>query len=78
VFILISGDCNSIKGGGGQTPFEGDRTFVEVATGGNTFSRREVTLGLSDGIHVQIKSGLSAEESIKVQTVSEKVRSSAP
>ena len=57
--------------------FEGEKTFVEVATGANTFSRREVTLGLSDGIHVQIKSGLSAGESIKVQTVSEKVRSPA-
>ncbi len=57
--------------------FEEDKTFVEVGTGGNQFSRREVTLGLSDGIHVQIKSGLSAGESIKVQTVSEKVRSPA-
>ncbi len=58
--------------------FEGEKTFVEVATGPNTFTRREVKLGLSDGIHVQITSGLSAAESIKVQTVSEKVRSSSP
>jgi HlyD family secretion protein len=54
--------------------FEGEKTIVEVATGPNTFTRRDVVLGLSDGIHVQIKSGLSVGESIKVQTVSEKVR----
>jgi HlyD family secretion protein len=58
--------------------FESEKTFVEVATGPAAFSKREVTLGLSDGIHVQVKSGLSADESIKVQTVSEKVRSTAP
>lgn len=49
--------------------FEGDRTFVEVRTGGNRFARREVTLGLSDGIHVQIKSGLAPEEYVKVQAL---------
>jgi len=54
--------------------FEGEKTLVEVATGPNKLSRREVVLGLSDGIHVQVKSGLSAGESIKVQTVNEKVR----
>jgi HlyD family secretion protein len=54
--------------------FEGDKAFVEVAEGANKFAKREVVLGLSDGIYVQVKSGLSAEESIKVQTVSEKVR----
>ena len=54
--------------------FEGDKAFVEVAEGANKFAKREVVLGLSDGIHVQVKSGLSADESIKVQTVSEKVR----
>ncbi len=57
--------------------FEGEKAFVEVAAGVNKFSKREVTLGLSDGIHVQIKSGLSDGESIKVQTVNEKVRSPA-
>jgi HlyD family secretion protein len=58
--------------------FEGGKTFVEVAAGPNTFARREVKLGLSDGIHVQITSGLSVGESIKDETVSEKVRSSSP
>jgi len=54
--------------------FEGEKAYVEVATGPNKFAKRFVELGLSDGIHVQIKSGLSAGESVKVQTVNEKVR----
>ena len=54
--------------------FEGDKAFVEVAEGANKFAKRELVLGLSDDIHVEVKSGISAGESIKVQTVSEKVR----
>ncbi|HET6449890.1 MAG TPA: efflux RND transporter periplasmic adaptor subunit [Spirochaetia bacterium] len=55
--------------------FEGEKTFVEVQTGPNVFLKRPVELGVSDGIHVQVKSGLSSSDVIKVQTVSEKVRS---
>jgi len=40
--------------------------FVEVATGDQKFERRDVELGISDGIHVEIKSGISAEDKIKV------------
>ncbi|HUI71948.1 MAG TPA: efflux RND transporter periplasmic adaptor subunit [Spirochaetia bacterium] len=54
--------------------FEGEKTFVEVATGPKTFRKQEVRLGVSDGIHVQITSGLSSGEAIKIQTVSDKVR----
>lgn len=54
--------------------FEGDKAFVEVAEGAEKFAKREVALGLSDGINVQVKSGLSAGDSVKAQTVSEKVR----
>lgn len=54
--------------------FEGGKTFVEVATGPSMFRKQEVKLGISDGIHVQITSGLSAGEPIKVQTVNDKVR----
>jgi len=58
--------------------FQDDKTFVEVPAGPHAFTRREVTLGVSDGIHVQITSGLTADEPIKVQTVNENVRSPAP
>lgn len=40
--------------------------FVEVATGEQQFERREVELGVSDGIFVEIKNGVSKDDRIKV------------
>lgn len=40
--------------------------FVEVETGDQEFERREVELGISDGINVEIKSGISGDDKIKV------------
>lgn len=40
--------------------------FVEVATGEQQFERRDVELGISDGIHVEIKSGIAVDDKIKV------------
>jgi HlyD family secretion protein len=42
------------------------KPFVEIATGDQQFERRDVELGISDGIHVEIKSGIGADEKIKV------------
>lgn len=42
------------------------KPFVEIATGDQEFERRDVELGISDGITAQIKSGLSETEDIKV------------
>lgn len=47
--------------------FENGSTFVEVETSSQQFERREVKLGLSDGLNVEILSGLSADDKIKVQ-----------
>lgn len=44
---------------------ESNKTFVEVETGPQQFSRREVVVGLSDGINIEIASGLNQNESIK-------------
>lgn len=44
---------------------EGDKTFVEVETGPQQFVRREVATGISDGINIEILSGLELSESIK-------------
>ncbi len=49
----------------GNLIIEGNRTFVEVATGEQQFERREVRTGLSDGINIEIVSGLAAGEAIK-------------
>ena len=40
--------------------------FVEVMTGEQQFERRDIELGISDGINVEIKSGITAEDAIKV------------
>lgn len=40
--------------------------FVEVETGDQNFERREVKLGISNGINVEIKSGITKEDKIKV------------
>jgi len=40
--------------------------FVEVETGDQEFERRDVKLGISDGINVEIKSGVSKDDDIKV------------
>ncbi len=40
--------------------------FVEIETGDQKFERRPVELGISDGIIVEIKSGISEEDKIKV------------
>ncbi len=42
------------------------KPFVEVAVGDQEFERRDIELGISDGIHVEIKSGLEIDEKIKV------------
>ncbi len=41
-------------------------SFVEIKKGEKEFERKDVTLGISDGINVEIKDGLTAEDEIKV------------
>lgn len=42
------------------------KPFVEVETGDQEFEKREIEIGISDGINVEIKSGISKEDQIKV------------
>ncbi len=42
------------------------KPFVEIATGEQEFERRDIEIGISDGIHVEIKSGINEGEKIKV------------
>jgi HlyD family secretion protein len=45
--------------------FEGDSSYVEIETGPQQFEKRYIKTGLSDGINVEVKSGLSMEDKIK-------------
>ncbi len=46
--------------------FDGDKAYVEVETAPQTFERRNVVTGLSDGIQVEVVSGVTAKDKIKV------------
>ncbi|MGB0522784.1 MAG: efflux RND transporter periplasmic adaptor subunit [Flammeovirgaceae bacterium] len=45
--------------------FSGDTTFVEVETGEQTFEKREIKTGISDGINIEVVSGLTSDDKIK-------------
>lgn len=42
------------------------KPFVEIATGEQKFERREIQLGVSDGIYIQILKGIKPDDEIKV------------
>ena len=46
--------------------FDKGKPYVEIETGPQLFVRKDVELGLSDGIHVEIKSGVDGKSSVKV------------
>ncbi|UXP32413.1 efflux RND transporter periplasmic adaptor subunit [Reichenbachiella agarivorans] len=48
--------------------------FVEVETGVQVFERKDLKLGLSDGINVEILSGVTAEDKIKVWNKTEPIK----
>ncbi len=45
--------------------FDGDKPYVEVETAPQTFVRRDVKTGLSDGINIAVLSGLTAKDEVK-------------
>ncbi len=46
--------------------FEGEKIFVEIEANPNHYEKRYIETGLSDGINIEIKSGLTENEKIKV------------
>ncbi len=46
--------------------YQGSNPYVEVEIAPNTYEKRDVELGLSDGLSVEIISGITADERIKV------------
>lgn len=45
--------------------FEENKTFVEVALGEQQFEKTEITTGISDGINIEVLSGLNEDQKIK-------------
>ncbi|MFH1936064.1 MAG: hypothetical protein ABIK52_00675 [Bacteroidota bacterium] len=46
--------------------FEDDSTFVEVEIAPQQYENRMINTGLSDGINIEVLSGLSQDDKIKV------------
>jgi HlyD family secretion protein len=55
----------------GLLQFSGDTAFVEIETATQKFEKRNVTLGLSDGITVEVLAGIKPEDKIKVWNMAE-------
>ena len=51
-----------------------DKTYVEVSIGEQQFERRDVEIGISDGIIVEILSGLTEEDSVKQWNKTEPIK----
>ena len=49
----------------GNLILENDKALVEVETGNQEFERREVMTGISDGINIEITSGINVETKLK-------------
>ncbi len=62
-------DVLSIKEGLVQFDSKTKKPFVEVAKGEQQFQRKDIELGLSDGIFVEVKSGIETDDAIKVWNI---------
>jgi HlyD family secretion protein len=65
-------DAKNTKGNGKQDSIKkedrnskSDALYVEIQTGDATFEKRYLTLGLSDGIHIEVLKGLKLGDKIK-------------
>ncbi|AKA35563.1 efflux RND transporter periplasmic adaptor subunit [Flagellimonas lutaonensis] len=53
---------------------ETDKPYVEVAVGEQEFERRDIEIGISDGINVEIVSGLTEEDEVKQWNKTEPIK----
>lgn len=53
---------------------ETDKPYVEVATGDQEFERRDVEIGISDGVNVEIVSGLEESDEVKQWNKTEPIK----
>ncbi len=66
IILAKADDVLTIKEALVQYDPKTQKPFVEVMVGDQKFERRQVELGVSDGIDVEIKSGVSKDDNIKV------------
>ncbi len=65
--IVLDKRVNAMAIEEGNLIFKDSKVYAEVQTSPNVFEKRAIEVGLSDGINIEILSGLSKEDKIKVQ-----------
>lgn len=53
---------------------ETDKPYVEIETGEQKFERKDIEIGISDGVNVEIVSGLSMEDKVKEWNKTEPIK----
>ncbi len=53
---------------------ETDEPYVEIQVGDQEFERKDIEIGISDGVNVEIVSGLSEEDEVKVWNKTEPIK----
>ena len=66
IILASADDVLAVKEGLVQYDDKTKTSFVEIEVGEQKFERRDVELGVSDGIYVEIKSGITKDDKIKV------------
>lgn len=51
--------------------FKGDTAFVEIETKPQVFEKREIKTGLSDGLNIEVVSGITKKDKLKIQNKTE-------
>jgi HlyD family secretion protein len=65
--IVLQESKNALSLEEGNLIFKDREVFVDVLVGPQQFERRKLETGLSDGIYIEVLSGLSQSEQVKVQ-----------
>lgn len=66
IILERADDVMALKEGLIQYDTATQKPFVEVETNEQNFEKRDIELGISDGIFVEIKSGISKDDKVKV------------
>ncbi|WP_299219626.1 efflux RND transporter periplasmic adaptor subunit [uncultured Aquimarina sp.] len=74
IVLDIKEDILAIKEALLQFDRKTEEPYVEIKTGDQEFEKREIEIGLSDGINVEIVSGLTEEDEIKVWNKTEPIK----
>lgn len=53
---------------------ETDKPYVELSVGDQKFERKDIEIGISDGVNVEIVSGLTKEDNVKVWNKTEPIK----